>query len=268
MPLTRRPLQGLLGLSLALPFAFAAPLACAAAVPPAAVPVLDRISAASMRGNLSFLASDALEGRGTPSGGLDIAAEFIASQFRGAGLEPLGDDGYFQTADWNLIDPKRSKKEVGKTATPPQAPVKVRNVVGILRGSDPVLKDTYVLVTAHYDHVGLKPGQGDGIFNGANDDGSGTVSVIELAKAFAAQTVRTKRSIVFMTTVSVAYAFPDYHGAGDHRAKIDYENMAAVDRTVALAIWKIANGKDAPKWNVQNPKAAKYLGIWQQRGMK
>ncbi len=99
---------GLIGLSLALPLA-----ACAAPVPPDAAPVLERISASAMRGNLSFLASDALEGRGTPSRGLDIAAEFIASQFRAAGLEPLGDDGYFQTADWNLIDPKRSKNAAG-----------------------------------------------------------------------------------------------------------------------------------------------------------
>lgn len=354
-----RVLPGLLGLSLALPLA-----AAAAPVPVEAAPVLERISAASMRGNLSFLASDALEGRGTPSRGLDIAAEFIASQFRAAGLEPLGDDGYFQTADWNLIDPKRAKNPPADNA----APVKVRNVAGILRGSDPSLKDSYILVTAHYDHVGLKPGQGDGIFNGANDDGSGTVSVIELAKAFSANKVRPKRSIVFMTvfgeehglvgsryygahplvpiektiaginleqvgrtddnegaqvrafgitgfdfsevgailksagddtgirvwkhpvnsdkyfalsdnqaladqgipshTVSVAYAFPDYHGAGDHWDKIDYDNMAAVDRTVALAIWTIANASEAPKWNAKNPKASKYLGIWQGRNAK
>ena len=354
-----RVLPALLGLSLALPLA-----AHAAPVPADAAPVLERISAASMRGNLSFLASDALEGRGTPSRGLDIAAEFIAAQFRSAGLEPLGDDGYFQTADWNLIDPKRAKNP---PATP-APPARVRNVVGILRGSDPALKDSYILVTAHYDHVGLKPGQGDGIFNGANDDGSGTVSVIELAKAFSANKTRPKRSIVFMTvfgeehglvgsryygahplvpiektiaginleqvgrtddnegaqvrafgvtgfdfsdvgailkaagddtgirvwkhpvnsdkyfahsdnqaladqgipshTVSVAYGFPDYHGAGDHWDKIDYENMAAVDRTVALAIWTIANGADTPKWNAKNPKASKYLGIWQGRSLK
>lgn len=352
-----RTLSGLLGLSLALPLA-------AASVPAEVAPVLERISAASMRGNLSFLASDALEGRGTPSRGLDIAAEFIASQFRAAGLEPLGDDGYFQTADWNLIDPKRARNP----PSTPAAPVKVRNVVGVLRGSDPQLKETYVLVTAHYDHIGLKPGQGDGIFNGANDDGSGTVSVIELAKAFSQNKTRPKRSIVFMTvfgeehglvgsryygahplvpiektiaginleqvgrtddsegaqvravgvtgfdfsdvgailksagddtgirvwkhpvnsdkyfahsdnqaladqgipshTISVAYGFPDYHGAGDHWDKIDYENMAAVDRAAALAIWNIANGSNTPKWNAQNPKASKYLGIWQGRNMK
>jgi len=361
MPMTRRLVSRAVILAT---LALTAPLACAAgpaaaAAPAAAAPILDRISATAMRGNLAFLASDALEGRGTPSRGLDIAAEFIASQFRAAGLEPLGDEPYFQTADWNKINPRRDKNAA------PAAPAKVRNVVGILRGSDPVLKDTYILVTAHYDHVGMKPGEGDGIFNGANDDGSGTVSVIELAKAFAANKERPKRSIVFMTvfgeehglvgsryyganplvpiektvaginieqvgrtddsegpqqrafavtgydfsdvgeilkkagdqtgikvwkhpvnsdkyfahsdnqaladqgipahTVSVAYAFPDYHGAGDHWDKIDYENMAAVDRTVALAIWNIANSSEAPKWSRSNPKAAKYLGVQEGR---
>src|SRR5271167_4118140 len=60
--------------------------------------LLDHISAQSLRGHLSFIASDLLEGRATPSRGLDLAAEYIASQFRRAGLEPVGDNGYFQTA--------------------------------------------------------------------------------------------------------------------------------------------------------------------------
>src|SRR6266849_997531 len=63
---------------------------------------LDHVSADSLRGHLSFIASDALEGRNTPSRGLDIAAEYIAAQFRRAGLEPVGDDGYFQTANFLL----------------------------------------------------------------------------------------------------------------------------------------------------------------------
>src|SRR6202162_6387122 len=62
------------------------------------VSALDKISADSLRGHLSFLASDLLEGRGTPSRGLDLAAEYIAAQFRRAGLEAVGGDGYFQTA--------------------------------------------------------------------------------------------------------------------------------------------------------------------------
>src|SRR5579872_2335806 len=67
--------------------------------------VLESISANSLRGHLSFIASDALEGRGTPSRGLDIAAEYIAAQFRRAGLEPAGDDGYFQTATVTMREP-------------------------------------------------------------------------------------------------------------------------------------------------------------------
>src|ERR1035438_10914471 len=62
--------------------------------------ILDAISADSLRGHLSFIASDALEGRNTPSRGLDIAAEYIAAQFRRAGLEGPVDGGYFQTADF------------------------------------------------------------------------------------------------------------------------------------------------------------------------
>ena len=77
---------------------------------------LDRISADSLRGHLSFLASDRLEGRGTPSRGLDIAAEYIAAQFRRAGLEPVGDDGYFQTTDWKYLapDPETFRRADGR----------------------------------------------------------------------------------------------------------------------------------------------------------
>src|SRR5260370_28132144 len=65
--------------------------------------VVNHITAASLRGHLSFIASDLLEGRATPSRGLDVAAEYIAAQFRRAGLQPVGDDGYVQTA--TLIHP-------------------------------------------------------------------------------------------------------------------------------------------------------------------
>jgi hypothetical protein len=80
------------------------------------------------------------------------------------------------------------------------------NVIGILRGSDPVLKNEYVVYSAHMDHIGTASGgQGcaakgaDTICNGADDDGSGTVAVLELAEAFATAPARPKRSIVFIT---------------------------------------------------------------------
>src|SRR5690348_9380341 len=77
------------------------------AAPPAEVcAALDRITADSLRGHVSFLASDLLEGRGTPSRGLDLAAAYIAAQFRRAGLEPIGDDGFYQTAPWPYAEPE------------------------------------------------------------------------------------------------------------------------------------------------------------------
>jgi hypothetical protein len=436
--------------------------------------VMDRISAASLRGHLSFIASDLLEGRATPSRGLDLAAEYIAAQFRRAGLEPVGDDGYFQTAtlsirepNWdgfqmtitaggktlkidpgevyltpdaalNLNDTPILSVEVNTPITPdlvngkvvyvsnpraarglqgyqpalvlssarelptrpnvrdPEAgargfamnviartdvaellsggkearitvhmaaarerPVKVRNVAGLLRGSDPSLRDTYVMLTAHYDHIGTRATGEDRIFNGANDDGSGTVSVVEIASALGALDPRPKRSILFMTffgeeiglvgsryygrhpivpltktiadlnleqvgrtdatngrqtgtatitgfdfsdvakvlleagqlagikiykdndssdpyfarsdnqaladvgvpahTLCVAFAYSDYHGVGDHWEKIDYDNMAKVDRAVALGLLHMASEAHPPRWNESDPGAKKYV---------
>ncbi len=440
-----------------------------------------------MRGNLSFLSSDALEGRDTPSRGLDIAAEFIASQFRRAGLEPVASTDYFQVADYfqvtpdpdgaavtidddkkttavkkslastlNAVDLKfaplykiesaeipplagkvalirrpgyreegaqakmrdftaflKRARELGPAAIviygapggvatlveantaanapviiiadgeavkvldglaageakatisihvkePKKVAVQLRNVAGVLRGSDAELAKTYVLVTAHYDHIGVKTsGDGDRIFNGANDDGSGTVSVIEIANALAAMKTHPKRSIMFMTffgeekglfgsryyaehpiyplkqtvaqinleqlgrtddtegpqvasatftgfdfsdlpavfdaagkatgvkvykneknsdaffarsdnqsladagipahTLAVAFDFPDYHKVGDEWQKIDFDNMAKVDRMVALGLMSIANGAQQPHWNEKNKNTEKYV---------
>jgi hypothetical protein len=71
------------------------------------------------------------------------------------------------------------------------------NVVGLLEGSDPKLRDEVVVFTAHYDHIGV--GADGSIFYGADDDGSGTVTVLELAEAFVTNPVKPKRSLLFMT---------------------------------------------------------------------
>ncbi|HET6837736.1 MAG TPA: M20/M25/M40 family metallo-hydrolase [Gemmatimonadales bacterium] len=73
------------------------------------------------------------------------------------------------------------------------------NTVGILEGSDPVLKDEYLVYSAHMDHVGITPGRADSINNGADDDASGTAGVVELAEAFSRPGVRPRRSIIFLT---------------------------------------------------------------------
>jgi hypothetical protein len=475
-----------------------------AAAPPLPASVqhaLNAVNADELKGDLSFLASDVLQGRFTPSPGLEVAAEFIASKFRAAGLQPGGDHDFFQTAEmvdrrlpamtadlkvylgdrtlivpasdiaikscsqaahldhvpvvvlsakdpellkgldlkgkavvtpdavWDTLsgDARRAgyakmrvfnrtivssgallaitivankqmsgqprllfadeasaenapllavrsqdlaKLSTGATLTvdipaPTDNKVTVKNVIGILRGSDPELSKTAVLLTAHYDHIGTvetagqmsmhSPGNSpDRIYNGANDDGSGTVSVIEVARALAKLQPPPKRSIVFMTffgeergelgsqfygkhpafpvsktvadvnleqvgrtdstvgpqlnnasvtgfdysdvtgflvragervgikvyrdpeasdtyftrsdndalaeqgvpahSLCVAFDFPDYHGVGDEWQKINYENMAKVDRMVLLALVNMANSEKAPEWNANNAK--------------
>lgn len=74
-----------------------------------------------------------------------------------------------------------------------------QNVVAVVEGSDPKLKSEYVAVGAHYDHVGMRTsGDGDRIFNGADDDGSGTTALMALAETFAKAKVKPKRSIIFV----------------------------------------------------------------------
>jgi hypothetical protein len=73
------------------------------------------------------------------------------------------------------------------------------NTIGVIRGSDPELRDEYILFTAHMDHVGVgRAIDGDSIYNGADDDGSGTVTVVELARAFASVDPAPRRSLVFV----------------------------------------------------------------------
>jgi len=78
-------------------------------------------------------------------------------------------------------------------------PAGQRNIVGVLKGRDPVLRNTYVLVTAHYDHIGeKKDATGDTIYNGANDNASSVSALIEIARAMSAALVKPRRSVVFM----------------------------------------------------------------------
>ena len=73
------------------------------------------------------------------------------------------------------------------------------NTVGILEGTDPVLRKEYLVFSAHMDHIGITPGGADSVNNGADDDASGTTGVVELAEAFSRPGGRPKRSIIFLT---------------------------------------------------------------------
>lgn len=77
--------------------------------------------------------------------------------------------------------------------------VQSRNIVGLRPGADPVLRNEYVIVSAHLDHLGVgRPVNGDAIFNGAMDDASGVASLIEIARSLQSSQVKTKRSVLFL----------------------------------------------------------------------
>ena len=90
-------------------------------------------------------------------------------------------------------------KKVSLTTSTKPTTVYTQNVVAILEGGDPVLKNEYIAIGAHYDHVGIgTPVNGDAIYNGADDDGSGTTAVLAMAEAFSHAPTRPKRSILFV----------------------------------------------------------------------
>ncbi len=130
----------------------------------------------SVQRDIEFLASDSLKGRPTGSPEIDEAATYIIKDFQAAGIKP-----YFSSYR-DKFDAK------GKTGY---------NVVGMLEGTDPELKDEFVIIGAHYDHIGTAEAvDGDVIANGANDNASGTASVMALARYFA-KAKTNKRSILF-----------------------------------------------------------------------
>ncbi|UKM65181.1 M28 family peptidase [Flavobacteriaceae bacterium GSB9] len=138
--------------------------------------IIPKMPETDMKSALEYLASDALKGRQTGTIGIEAAAKFIEYIFQKHNVQP-----YFKT----YRDSFKVKKLNGY------------NVVGYLEGSDPELKNEFVVLGAHYDHIGVaKEVDGDKIANGANDDASGTVAVLEWAKYFS-KTKNNKRSLLF-----------------------------------------------------------------------
>ena len=144
-----------------------------------------------IRQDVAYLASDALEGRGTGAAGNDSAAAYIARRFRALGLS-APQAGFVQPFQ---ARPAMAAQHGLASALPTQ------NVVGIIRGRDPRLRGQYVVLGAHFDHLGrsatfgaLDPEARDAIRNGADDNASGTAGIMELARLLAANP--PKRSVV------------------------------------------------------------------------
>jgi Zn-dependent M28 family amino/carboxypeptidase len=139
---------------------------------------VDTILAADLEQHVQRLASEDFAGRRAGSEGGRLAGEYLAGQFASFGLEGAGTGGaWFQ--DFPLPDGGSS-----------------RNVLGMLPGSDPELSSEWILIGAHYDHLG--EADGGGYYPGADDDAGGTAVMLELAQAFAGAESAPARSILFM----------------------------------------------------------------------
>ena len=97
------------------------------------------------------------------------------------------------------VDLGRLTADLAVSGREEPATLRGRNVLGYLEGADPELRDQWIVVGAHHDHIGSFTGAGDTVFNGADDNASGIAGVLELAEAFGALEKRPKRSMVFVT---------------------------------------------------------------------
>ena len=172
--------------------------------------VNDRFDPVVVQRELAILAADSMEGRMTGSRGGERAARWIEKQYKAAGLTPAGDSGTFRqhiplrtaqgigAVPGTRVRPAPVASWAAWDSLPTEQRMRTQNIAGMIRGSDPTLRDEVVLVTAHYDHIGIgAPVGGDSINNGADDDASGNIALIEMAKALA-KGPRPKRTILFM----------------------------------------------------------------------
>lgn len=127
-----------------------------------------------LKKHVYLLASDSLRGRDAGTVDADKAAQYIVKQFKEIGIEPYYKEGFYQPFE-----------KYGTTT--------YKNIVGVIPGNDPVLKDEYIIIGAHYDHIGVK---NDKIYNGADDNASGTATIIEMARILKARQSQLKRSII------------------------------------------------------------------------
>ncbi|MDR0558840.1 MAG: M20/M25/M40 family metallo-hydrolase [Prevotellaceae bacterium] len=129
--------------------------------------------------HVHILASDSLKGRKAGSRESDIAARYIVNQWKETGLAPYRNDTYYQPFT----------RENGT----------YKNIIAIVRGNDPVLQNEYIVIGAHYDHLGYKMLNDSLIvYNGADDNASGVAAITETARKIVESSSKLKRSVIFV----------------------------------------------------------------------
>ena len=142
------------------------------------------INESLVKKHIYTLANDSMQGRKAGTEGIEKAAKYIEGQFKKIGLKYFNNNSFRQTFNYKN---KRSRN---------QDELKLFNVIGFLEGNEK--KDEIVVISAHYDHLGMKStGSGDLIFNGANDNATGVAAVLTLAEYFKSKN-NNSRSILFI----------------------------------------------------------------------
>lgn len=179
-----------------------------------------------------YFAADSLKGRAAGSEDAAKAAAYIVNEYESMGLKPFYDDWYMPF--------RRNGKDF-------------KNVVAVIEGNDPQLKDQYIVIGAHYDHLGVKKGQ---VYNGADDNASGTAAVIEIARALCADRDRLKRTVVIAAFDAEELGLFGSNALADRmlgKDSLDVRLMMSVDMvgwykaTNSLTLMGVATIKDGRK---------------------
>lgn len=161
---------------------------------------LNTINRSSAEATINFLASDELQGREAGGHGSRVTSEYIVSLLQWMGVSPLA-DSYFQPFDaYRKERQKKGRLEVhpdsiAKLKQEVHQKLTMRNVLGMIPGKN---TKEYVIVGAHFDHLGIDPVlDGDQIYNGADDNASGVSAVLQIARAFLASGQQPERNVIF-----------------------------------------------------------------------
>ena len=192
------------------------------------ITVAQKIKKKTVKKHLYTLASDEMQGRRAGTPGIEKAAQYIEGEFKRIGLKTYGDlDSYRQTFTFK---PRRGNDSITSS-----------NIIGVLEGKS--RKNEMVVISAHYDHLGMKKeGEGDLIFNGANDDASGVTGVLALAEYWAKKG-GNERTIVFIafTAEEMGLIGSTYFGKGIDASKfiagINLEMMGKEPATGPKTAW-------------------------------
>ena len=160
---------------------------------------LNTINRSSAEATINFLASDELQGREAGFHGSRVTSEYIVSLLQWMGVSLLA-DSYFQPFDaYRKERQKKGRLEVhpdsiAKLKQEVHQKLTMRNVLGMIPGKN---TKEYVIVGAHFDHLGIDPVlDGDQIYNGADDNASGVSAVLQIARAFLASGQQPERNVI------------------------------------------------------------------------